>query len=46
MIFISGYENDLYTNKLSEDLGWETKTIETTTKVLRKKEKKVNPERL
>lgn len=32
MIFISGYENDLYKDKLTADKGWERKTIETSTK--------------
>lgn len=32
MIFISGYENDLYSQKLTVEKGWEKKTIETTTK--------------
>ena len=32
MIFISGYENDLYNSMLSEHKGWQRKTIETTTK--------------
>jgi DNA adenine methylase len=32
MIFISGYENDLYSQKLTAEKGWEKKTIETATK--------------
>ncbi len=32
MIFISGYENDLYSSVLSEKKGWRTKIIETATK--------------
>lgn len=32
MIFISGYENDLYETILSEENGWSKKTIETITK--------------
>lgn len=32
MIFISGYENELYDLILSEERGWSKKTIETTTK--------------
>jgi DNA adenine methylase len=32
MIFISGYENDLYETILSEENGWSKKTIETNTK--------------
>ncbi|MDX2249167.1 MAG: DNA adenine methylase [Bacteroidia bacterium] len=32
MIFISGYENDLYNSILSEKRGWGKKTIETITK--------------
>lgn len=32
MIFISGYENELYDLILSEKRGWSKKTIETTTK--------------
>lgn len=32
MIFISGYENDLYNTILNEKTGWEKKTIETSTK--------------
>lgn len=32
MIFISGYENDLYNKILSSKMGWSKKTIETTTK--------------
>jgi len=32
MIFISGYENDLYNSLLSKKLGWQKKTIETITK--------------
>lgn len=32
MIFISGYENDLYNDLLSEQLGWSKKVIPTTTK--------------
>lgn len=32
MIFISGYENDLYKSLLSPKKGWQNKTIETTTK--------------
>jgi DNA adenine methylase len=32
MIFISGYENDLYNKILSEKKGWVKKTIETITK--------------
>ena len=32
MIFISGYENELYDLMLSEKRGWSKKTIETTTK--------------
>lgn len=32
MIFISGYENELYNSLLSENNGWHSKTIETTTK--------------
>lgn len=32
MIFISGYENDLYNSILSEKKGWSKKTIETTTR--------------
>lgn len=32
MVFISGYENELYNRKLSEQKGWQKKTIETTTK--------------
>ena len=32
MIFISGYENNLYNSILTSENGWEKKTIETTTK--------------
>jgi DNA adenine methylase len=32
MIFISGYENELYTQLLSEKNGWEKKSIDTVTK--------------
>jgi DNA adenine methylase len=32
MIFISGYQNILYDQILTEDAGWSKKTIETTTK--------------
>lgn len=32
MVFISGYENELYSSILSEENGWGKKTIETTTK--------------
>ena len=32
MVFISGYDNDLYKDKLAADKGWESKTIETSTK--------------
>ncbi|MDF1676179.1 MAG: DNA adenine methylase [Vicingaceae bacterium] len=32
MIFISGYENELYNSILTKEEGWEKKTIETTTK--------------
>jgi DNA adenine methylase len=32
MIFISGYENELYDSILTEELGWTTKQIETSTK--------------
>jgi DNA adenine methylase len=32
MIFISGYENELYTKMLPEKKGWKTKKIETITK--------------
>ncbi|MCC6602458.1 MAG: hypothetical protein IT327_04570 [Anaerolineae bacterium] len=32
MIFISGYKNDLYNSLLTADRGWQTKTIETSTK--------------
>ena len=32
MIFISGYENELYDSILSPDRGWSKKTIEATTK--------------
>lgn len=32
MIFISGYENDLYNSLLTEENGWSKKTIETITK--------------
>lgn len=32
MIFISGYENDLYTSMLTRENGWQKKTIDTTTK--------------
>jgi DNA adenine methylase len=32
MIFISGYENDLYNSILTKKRGWETRTIETFTK--------------
>ncbi len=32
MIFISGYENDLYNSLLTEENGWGKKTIETITK--------------
>jgi len=32
MIFISGYENDLYNSILTDELGWSTKKIETSTK--------------
>lgn len=32
MIFISGYENDLYNTLLTAEKGWQKKTIETATK--------------
>jgi DNA adenine methylase len=32
MIFISGYENELYNSLLTLKQGWEKKTIETVTK--------------
>lgn len=32
MIFISGYENDLYNSLLTQKMGWSKKTIETITK--------------
>ena len=32
MIFISGYENELYKSILSPDYGWREETIEATTK--------------
>lgn len=32
MIFISGYENDLYTSMLTPERGWQKKTIDTITK--------------
>jgi len=32
MIFISGYENELYDSILTEEIGWEKRTIETSTK--------------
>ncbi len=32
MIFINGYDNDLYNTLLSEKKGWSKKTIETSTK--------------
>ena len=32
MIFISGYENELYNSLLTHKIGWEKKTIETITK--------------
>lgn len=32
MIFISGYENDLYNSMLTEEKGWQKKIIETSTK--------------
>ena len=32
MIFISGYASDLYDSMLTQELGWQKKIIETTTK--------------
>jgi len=32
MVFISGYENELYNSLLTEELGWTTKKIQTHTK--------------
>ena len=40
MIFISGYQNKLYSELLTEDTGWVIKEIETTTQGVNGKEKK------
>lgn len=32
MIFISGYENELYDSMLTKEIGWEKRTIDTSTK--------------
>jgi hypothetical protein len=32
MVFISGYSNDLYNRILSREKGWQSKTIEATTR--------------